>query len=63
MSDAKIPKGAKVSLESTDRKKNVKQSFPIEQANALLKLPNTKWKLNDAKYKWNGKEIAKVASK
>ena len=47
-----------VSLQSTDS--NRKQEFEITQANRLLSLPKSKWKLADSNFKWNGIELAKV---
>lgn len=43
-----------------EKKQTKEKSFPIVQANALLKLPNPQWTLKDPKYKWNGTEIAKA---
>lgn len=36
-----------------------KQEFDVDHANRLLAIPNTRWKLADDKWKWNGKELAK----
>lgn len=49
-----------VKLKATDSKKEKIQSFEIGVANKLLKLPNSKWKLEDKAFKWNGIEIAKA---
>lgn len=59
---AEPKKPVMVELESKDRKKNVKQKFPIDQANEILNLANTQWKLSDPKFQHNGKEIAKKRS-
>ena len=38
----------------------VLRNFTIEQANKLLNLRFSCWKLQDANYKFNGTELAKV---
>lgn len=49
-----------VSLIKIDAEKDTKpRKFPIEQANKLLSLPKTAWKLDDKNFEWNGNEIAK----
>lgn len=37
-----------------------KKEFEIAHANRILNVANTAWKLDDSKFKWNGKEIAKA---
>lgn len=51
-----------VKLKATDGSKDKEniQSFEITVANKLLKLSNSKWKLEDKGFKWNGIEIAKA---
>lgn len=52
-----------VTLQSKDKREKAqnytKKPFVIAHANALLKLPNSRWKLADDKFKWNGTELAK----
>ena len=48
-----------VTLETTDREKNLKRDFEISIANSLLSLKKPCWKLSDKKFKWNGTEIVK----
>ena len=67
MSDTK-PTMVKLSTEISPKTKdaaakNKTKSFEIGHANKLLSLANPRWKLADEKFKWNGKEIAKVSVK
>lgn len=57
--DQGIPKNTKVSLKAKDSKKAKKGKFFIDQANKMLSLSNSKWELDDDRFKWNGSEIAK----
>jgi len=52
-----------VILKPKDTKDGKLKEFGIDQANKLLKLPNSQWELKDEKFKWNGTELAKVQSK
>lgn len=54
-----------VTLRPTDvaEGKAQNRSFPIDQANALLKVKNSKWELADDAYFHNGSEIAKKTDK
>lgn len=52
-----------VTLKTKAAKNAVNQSFEISQANKLLNLPNSQWKLDDKSFKWNGTEIAKEVKK
>lgn len=51
---------AKVTLKTKELKgrKEKKQTFPIGQANAILKMRKSQWQLADDKFHWNGTEIA-----
>jgi len=65
MAEDKKPEEIKVGLISKDFKKGgkgIERSFPIGQANKLLNLSNSQWKLNDKGFTYNGKEIAKAKS-
>lgn len=42
-----------------EKHKEKKRKFPISQANKLLSMKKSAWKLTDSKFKWNGVEIAK----
>lgn len=44
---------------STKEEKARKRKFEIQQANKLLNLPKSQWKLADDKFTYNGTEIAK----
>lgn len=46
-----------VAIRKNKDAKEYEKTFPIARANALLKLPNSKWELSDKNYTWNGKEI------
>ena len=46
----------------TKSKESKNQSFPLETANKLLKLPNSQWELDDKDFKWNGTELAKAST-
>jgi hypothetical protein len=48
------------SIPGTKDGKSKTQSFPIDQANEILKLKKSAWKLADSKFKFNGIEIAKA---
>lgn len=54
-----------VKLVTTDKEKAVTREFPIDQANALLKLPKSKWKLaEDSGYILNDSgDLAEANSK
>ncbi len=52
-----------VFLKATDVKKSVSKKFEINLANQLLKFPNSKWVLDDVKFKFNGTEIVKIKEK
>lgn len=54
-----MAKISRVKLGATDTKKQFVRSFPIDIANKLLSLSNSKWELKDPNYEWNGKEISK----
>lgn len=60
MSDSKTAKAEKVTLKSKS-KKSVSRQFGTKQANALLKLPNSQWELDDKNYQFNGTELAKAS--
>jgi len=52
-----------VKLESVPTGKNQKsktREFEISQANKVLTIKKSAWKLADPNFKWNGSEIAKV---
>lgn len=53
-------KNVMVTLKTKARKdyKSKDQKFTVAHANAVLKLPNSQWELNDAGWKWNGTELA-----
>lgn len=56
-------KAVMVSLESKPGSKEGKpktQKFIIQQANQLLKMKKSAWKLSDTKFTFNGTEIAKA---
>lgn len=36
------------------------RKFDVAHANKVLSLTNSKWKLKDTKWKWNGTELAKA---
>lgn len=64
MANESNPENQKVVLKSTDFKKSAKAKevpFMLGQANKILSLKNAKWELADKNFKWNGKELAKVA--
>lgn len=48
-----------VALKAKDVKDATPQKFEIDQANKLLKLPNSQFELDDPKFVWNGIEISK----
>lgn len=56
--EIKVTLATKVDPNNADVKSK-KREFPIEQANKLLSLPKSAWKLDDSKFEWNGTEIAK----
>lgn len=58
MSEDKIVMVTLKTKVTKERKKSKDRSFPISQANTILKLANSQWELNDKDFKWNGKEIA-----
>ena len=49
-----------VTLKTKNADKPRKKSFPLEQANKLIKLKNSQWELDDKGYKFNGTELAKA---
>jgi len=48
-----------VGLIAKDTKEPKVQKFEIDQANKLLKLPNSRFELADDEFDWNGIEISK----
>lgn len=44
---------------ATKEEKPRKRQFEIGQANKILNLAKSGWKLDDTKFEWNGTEIAK----
>lgn len=52
-----------VNLTSTDTEKKISSKFEMAQANKILNLPNSKWKLDDDKFEHNGTEIAPKGKK
>ena len=55
-------KNKSVKLTCLDGNKHSTQ-FPIEQANALLGLSNSRWKLDDSAFEFNGTELAPKGKK
>ena len=51
-----------VKLKTKARKdyKSKSQTFDVEHANRILKLPKSQWQLDDKNWKWNGQELAKA---
>lgn len=52
----------KLKTKSVGDSKSKNQEFTLDQANKLLKLPNTRWELSDENFNWNGSEIAPNAT-
>lgn len=56
-----MAKNQEVNLTTKDAKeKSRSRKFGVDHANNVLNLSNTRWKLEDPKWKWNGKELAKA---
>lgn len=58
-----MSKNKKVGLIAKDVKNPKVQEFDIDQANKLLKLPNSQFELKDDKFEWNGMEIGMKSKK
>lgn len=43
-----------------EKGKSKDRKFDVAHANKVLSLTNSKWELNDKKWKWNGTELAKA---
>ena len=52
--------GTKKGSKKAEGKPKTKE-FPIDQANKLLKMKKSAWKLDDKDFKFNGTEIAKAS--